>query len=197
MGTDKALLCLPSGGPTLVERVVGAARAVGVDDVLVVAGDAARLPVMDARFVMDERPGAGPLAGLVAGLDAMRHDATFVFACDLPYLSVPLLQWMMALPREEWDACVPLLPGDDDKEGWQPLHAIYRRSCLAPIRAALALGERRMTAFFPSIRVRALTVDDMRPYDPALHSTCSANTPDAWDKAARWLAGRGSEVRSG
>ncbi len=188
MGTDKALLRLPSGGPTLIERVVAAARAV-TDDVIVVAEDAGRLPPMDTRTVLDAIAGAGPLAGLVAGFAAARHQDILALACDLPYLSVPLLHRMAALPRT-WDALVPHIPGNDGKTGWEPLHALYTCACLAPMRATLDRGDRQATAFFPAITVHALTVDAMRPYDLAGRSTWSVNTPDAWAEAVRWMEAR-------
>jgi molybdopterin-guanine dinucleotide biosynthesis protein A len=185
MGADKALLRLPSGGPTLIERVVAAARAVA-DDVVIVAEDAGRLPAMPVRMVGDAIPYAGPLAGLVAGFAAARYPDVLALACDLPYLSVPLLRWMASQPRT-WDALVPRLPNEDGKPGWEPLHAIYTRACLAPMRAALDCGERHTTGFFLAIRVHPLTADEMRPHDPDLRSTRSVNTPDAWAEAARWL----------
>lgn len=188
MGSDKALLRLPGGGPTLIERTVMAARAAGATDVVIVARAGQPLPAMDGgRIMADETPGAGPLAGLATGLAAARHDAALALACDLPYLSVPLLRWMATEPRDGWDALVPLLPDGDHAEGWEPLHALYTRACLAPIRTALTRGERRMTATFPHLRVRPLTAGEMRPYDPALLSSRSVNTPLAWAEAARWL----------
>lgn len=188
MGADKALLRLPTGGLTLIERVVAAARAVA-DEVVIVADDAARLPPLPARAVPDALPEAGPLAGLVAGFAAARHADILALACDLPYLSVPLLRWMAAQPRA-WDALVPLLPGDSGKVGWQPLHAVYTRAARAPLRAALEAGERSLVACFPALHVQPLTAAAMRPHDPDLRSTRGVNTPAAWAAAARWLAGR-------
>ncbi|MGI8687822.1 MAG: molybdenum cofactor guanylyltransferase [Thermomicrobiales bacterium] len=185
MGVDKALLRLPSGGPTLIERVVMAARAV-TDDVVIVAEDTGRLPPMPVRTAPDAIAGAGPLAGLVAGFAAARHPDILALACDLPYLFVPLLRWMTGLPRT-WDALVPALPNADGKTGWEPLHALYTRVCLAPMRAALDRGDRQATAFFPAITIQPLTADEMRPHDPAGRSTISVNTPDAWAEAVRWL----------
>ncbi len=184
MGVDKALLRLASGGPTLIERVVAAARAV-TDDVVIVAEDAGRLPPMPVRTAPDAIAWAGPLAGLVAGFAAAQHLDILALACDLPYLSVPLLRWMAALPRT-WDALVPCRP-NDGKTGWEPLHAIYTRACLVTMRAALDRGDRQATAFFPAINVRPLTADAMQPYDPLGRSTESVNTPEAWAEAARWL----------
>jgi len=195
MGTDKALLRLVSGGPTLIERVVAAAWAVA-DDVVIVTEDAGRLPAMDVRTVPDAIAGAGPLAGLVAGVAAAQHSDILALACDLPYLSASLLRWMAALPRT-WDALVPYRPNDDGKAGWEPLHAIYTRTCLAPMRAALDRGDRQATAFFPAVNVQPLTADAMRPYDPFGRSTESVNTPDAWAEAARWLAHRPDAILRG
>ena len=90
------------------------------------------------------------------------------------------------MPRT-WDALVPHLPHEDGKTGWEPLHALYTRACLAPMRAALDRGDRQATAFFPAIHVQPLTADAMRPYDPAARSTWSVNTPEAWAEAVHWL----------
>jgi molybdopterin-guanine dinucleotide biosynthesis protein A len=195
MGADNALLRLPTGGPTLIERVVEAARAV-TEDVVVVAEDAGRLPVMPVRTAPDAIAGAGPLAGLVAGFEAARYPDILALACDLPYLSAPLLQWMAALPRA-WDALVPYLPNAEGKTGWEPLHAIYTRVCLAPMRAALDRGEKQATAFFPAIRVHPLTADEMRPHDPEIRSTQSVNTSAAWAEAIRWLENRPDAILRG
>ncbi|MHB8647990.1 MAG: molybdenum cofactor guanylyltransferase [Thermomicrobiales bacterium] len=195
MGADKALLRLPSGGPTLIERVVAAAQVV-TEDVVIVAADAGRLPPMPVRAVPDAIAGVGPLAGLVAGFAAARHPDILALACDLPYLSVPLLQWIAALPRE-WDALVPYLPNEDGKTGWEPLHAIYTRACLAPMRVALERGDRQATAFFPTVNVQPLIADAMRPYDPTLRSTRSVNTPEAWAEAAGWLASQADAILRG
>jgi molybdopterin-guanine dinucleotide biosynthesis protein A len=192
MGADKALLRLSSGGPTLIERVVAVARAV-TDDVVIVAEDAGRLPAMPVRTVPDVIAFAGPLAGLVAGFDAARNPDVLALACDLPYLSVPLLRWMASQPRI-WDALVPQMPNEDGKTGWEPLHALYTRACLAPMRAALDRGERHMTAFFPAISVQPLTADAMRLHDPDLRSTQSVNTPEVWAEAVRWLEEHGEAI---
>ncbi len=192
MGTDKALLQLPSGGPTLIERVVAAARAV-TDEVIVVAEDAERLPPMPVRTMPDVIPRAGPLAGLVAGFEAARHPDILALACDLPYLSVRLLRWMAAQPRT-WDALVPFLSNEDGKAGWEPLHALYTRACLAAMRAALDRGERQATAFFPAIRIKPLTAEAMRSHDPDLRSTHSVNTPAAWAEAVRWMERSGDAI---
>ena len=195
MRADKALLCLPSGGLTLIERTVAAARAAGASEVVIVRRAGQRLPTMDGVCTLeDETPGAGPLAGLATGLAATKHDVVLALACDLPYLSVPLLRWMVTQKRDEWDALVPHLPTDENSVGWEPLHALYTHACLPAICAALARGERRMTAPFAHLRVRPLTAEEMRPHDPALRSTHSVNIPEAWVEATHWLLTRNTAI---
>ena len=134
---------------------------------------------------------------VIAAVNGAAAGAGFglALACDLPYLSVPLLRGMASQPRI-WDALVPWLQNEDGKPGWEPLHAIYTRACLVPMRAALDRGERQMTTFFPAIRVQPLTANEMRAHDPDLRSTRSVNTPDAWAEAARWLEAQGKAILS-
>jgi molybdopterin-guanine dinucleotide biosynthesis protein A len=49
------------------------------------------------------------------------------------------------------DAVVPVTP-----EGPEPLCALYRSGCGAAVRARLLAGDRRMTSFWPDVRVRTL-----------------------------------------
>src|SRR3972149_6701536 len=53
-------------------------------------GDGPRLPV---RFVEDAVPGAGPLAGVQAGLSAAANELALVVACDMPFLNPHLLEY--------------------------------------------------------------------------------------------------------
>src|SRR5207245_10699116 len=59
-----------------------------------------------ARAVADRRSDAGPLAGIEAGLEAMRGDVALVLACDMPRVTVRLLRLLVerAISR---DAAAP------------------------------------------------------------------------------------------
>ena len=84
---------------------------------------------------------------------------------------------------------IPELPhphtGEPVKE---PLHAIYRRSCLRAVAARLAAGERPMVSFLPDVRVRVVQTDEIRRFDPDLRSFFNMNTPEDWQAAEKMLA---------
>ncbi|HEY4721395.1 MAG TPA: molybdenum cofactor guanylyltransferase, partial [Anaerolineae bacterium] len=71
------------------------------------------------------------------------------------------------------DAVVPLT-GDQ----FEPLHAVYRRTCLAAIERHLAGGDRRVISFFDEVRVKAVPETDWRSLDPTGRSIANLNTPD-------------------
>ena len=77
----------------------------------------------DVKVVTDAFPGAGPLAGLQAGLAAGSTDANLLLACDLPALDPKLVEFLLNhWQPERFDAVVPWV-----EERWQPLHALYHR----------------------------------------------------------------------
>lgn len=144
-------------------------------------------------LVADSTPGIGPLGAIAAALTNARHEACLVVACDMPFLNPELLRHMAELPRASYDALVPHIPADpavpDAPPVYQTLHAIYQKSCLMPIQRRLAKGSRRVTDFYPDIRLRSLPESEVRPYDPELRSFFGLNTPEAVQRAQIWLAG--------
>lgn len=131
MGSPKALL--PVGDTTLIgwlaERLGGA-----FPEVLVSANDGLLVPT-GLRMIRDRRPGGlGPLAGVEAGLAAAGNDALMVVACDMPRVTVELLERLIGL-SDGHDAAVPRLGGRAE-----PACACYRRSAAWSIGAALDRG---------------------------------------------------------
>jgi molybdenum cofactor guanylyltransferase len=191
MGQDKAWLEL--AGVPLVERVarrllplaaelVFSARDPAAFDELI-----ARLPV-PARVVVDEYPGAGPLAGLHAGLRAAAYEDVLAVATDMPFVDANLVERMVAACRPA-DAIIPrLMPPGFDAPQPEPLHALYRKSCLPAIEAALNAGRRRLVSFLQDVDVCYLDEDVLRQIDPELKSFRNVNTPEEWAQAEKELA---------
>jgi molybdopterin-guanine dinucleotide biosynthesis protein A len=128
-------------------------------------------------------PGAGPLAGIHAGLIAARHDLVLALAADMPFVNLALVGHMIGL-AQEFDAVVPQTPHPQTGElVWEPLHALYRRNCAAAIAARLAAGERRVLCFLPDIRALALTPAEIAGFDPDCRSFFNVNTPEDWRRA--------------
>jgi molybdopterin-guanine dinucleotide biosynthesis protein A len=135
MGQDKAGLILPDGR-TLLERQAAVLRSAGVDTVIASVQRGTRGLPVGLAAVYDAVPGAGPLAGLAAGLRAVPAGRVMVLAVDMPGISVAQLVELLDLSTEECGA-VPTLGGKIE-----PLVGIYPSALAASCQAALN-GERR------------------------------------------------------
>ena len=165
MGRPKALLDV--GGETLIEFVRRRLRT-GFDDVLVSTNEPDALPPeLRATCVRDRLPGAGPLAGIEAGLAAARNDVVFAVACDMPYVDLSLARKLVSASRG-FDAAVPRIDGRPE-----PVCAAYRRRSLPAITRALDGGVRKAAEALQRLDVcwcDGLDLDALR----------SINTPDDW-----------------
>lgn len=130
MGEDKARLVV--GGVALAERALAVLSSV-CETVLVAQGQ--RTLGLGVEEVADARPGAGPLAGLVAGLERAATPLVAVLAVDLPLASGPVLGALATVWHGE-DAVVPVVDGRRE-----PLHAVWAPGCAAALRAQLEGGE--------------------------------------------------------
>ena len=86
MGSDKANLLL--GEQTLLQRVIATMQKIFPQVIVSVRQPR---PEIDLPQVCDEQPndrmpGAGPLAGLAAGLGHVTTPWAFVVACDMPFV---------------------------------------------------------------------------------------------------------------
>lgn len=178
LGQDKALLRLwGEQGPTLLQASL-AALAPLCQELLVVTERPHEWPALPATILFDRYPQGGALGGIYTALLAARHPFLLVVACDMPFLKVELLSAMAALPRD-YDVLIPRhrpLPGEPEGRT-EPLHAIYGRPCLEPMRRLLEGGERRIVRFFPQVRVRYLEEEEWARFDPLGRSFYNINTP--------------------
>jgi molybdopterin-guanine dinucleotide biosynthesis protein A len=184
MGRPKAVLQF--GAATLIERIL-AELARAFEEIVVVAApeaadDSALAALGGVTLLRDERPFAGPVGALARGLEAIRADAAFACACDLPLLDAHLAQALLAM-LPGYDAVIPEVGGIT-----QPLHAAYRKGCARSLRDMDARGETRLYALADSARVRRVGEDELFAIDPGLHSFLNVNTPADYARALR-LAG--------
>ncbi len=183
MGRDKATI--EFGGKTLLERAVAALEPLCVE-VLLASGSAARFPQLGRREVLDAAPDAGPLAGLVAALEASRTEWMIALACDMPGVDTRVLEELARVAQEGgWDVTMLATP-----TGPEPLCAVYRTSCAPAARAALRAGRVRLTDFHTlddgqALRVISQPVERLSETlrGPALESIRNLNTPEDLERA--------------
>lgn len=191
MGSDKALLALhPNGRPVLVSVI---ARLQDLtDDLFLVGVDRPSYDEFDAPLITDRFPGAGPLGGIVTALEAARHPHCLIVACDMPFLDPHLLRRMAKRPRDAYDVLLPVI-ADPDRDRRprlvpQTLHTIYSHRCRPPAERRLLAGERRVSSFFPDVRVETVDQAQLGIDEAGVRSFFSMDTPAAMREAREWLS---------
>lgn len=186
MGTDKALLPLAEGGPSMLALVLDSLSVVA-DEVFVVANDQERYGRFGVPVLKDVHPDSGALGGIHTAIQSSTYEHCLVVACDMPFLNTDLLRHMADESRD-YDVLVPLVPGQSRQRGdglvFQTLHAIYGKRCVSLIEERISGGNRQVVGFFEDARVRTISVAEITRWDPSLRSLFNANTPHALSMAA-------------
>lgn len=180
MGSDKALL--PLADKPLIEHLLMRVDDLG-DDILVTTNRPQDYAFLGVRLVSDPVPGLGALGGLHTALNAALGRSVLILACDMPFVSRPLLEHLVSLAAQA-DVVVPCHEGH-----FEPLHALYdKQGCLPAIEAALAAGEKRLISFYPQVHVLSVEGTELSRLDPRGLSFFNVNTSQALAQAERILA---------
>ena len=166
---------LPFGGETMLERVVGVVSQV-VDEVWVVAREG-QVVEGDFQIARDPAEGLGPLAGLVAGLEAMAADRAFLTTCDVPFLEPAYVAHLLAESRGQ-PITVPVV-GDHT----MVTSAVYSREVLPVARDLLRRRRLRPLFLVEAFDTHFLSEASLREVDPELVSLRDINTPEAYRDA--------------
>jgi molybdopterin-guanine dinucleotide biosynthesis protein A len=167
LGIDKSFINV--NGQSLIERIVAKLTRLS-DDVIIVTNSPDEYDHLEARLVGDIYPGKGALGGIYSGLRAAANAYSLVVACDMPFLDLNLLRYMIILAREH-DVVIPRIGGLPE-----PLHAIYSKNCLEPIDRLLARGGLKIIDFFSEVRVRYVEEGEVDIFDPQHLSLFNVNT---------------------
>jgi molybdenum cofactor guanylyltransferase len=167
---NKALILL--GGHTLLARAVATLHEI-CGDVIVAMSPLRPLPPREyagARAVFDPPGTEGPLAAMVAALEAEPFERAIVLGVDLPLV-----------PSSSLAALAAMLDGDcaalAAPEGRpQPLAAAYAHAALAPLSACVREGERQAVRAVLSLRPRLVPDAVLATWPRGLAAWLNVNT---------------------
>jgi molybdopterin-guanine dinucleotide biosynthesis protein A len=189
MGEDKALKTFL--GRPLIQRVVERLSPVAEElivttnrpeDYAFLTSPMDSLHGVPLSLRADLRPGRGALGGLYTAIASASHPIVAVVACDMPFASPTLLEAASRLLLDE-NADV-VIPRSD--EGYEPLHAVYRReTCRPAIEAAIDADQWKVIAWLPRVRVHVLTSEEIKGSDPSGLAFWNVNTPEEFSRAER------------
>lgn len=176
LGRYKALETL--GGQSLIERVIDRLSPLGTEIIVVTAREDQALPLdLKVKRVSDVYPGKGALVGIYSGLKAASNFYSLVVACDMPFLNVALLRYLMGL-SSGFDAVIPKLEGK-----LEPLHAVYSKDCLGPIEDMLGEDRLKVTDLPDRLGVRFVGDKEVETFDPEHLSFFNINCESDLERA--------------
>ena len=180
MGTNKALL--EFDGERLIERVVRTIRPL-FRDIAIVANDPETYAYLGVPIWPDRIPGKGALGGIYTAVFHSICPQTNCIACDMPFPNPTVIAYLRHL-ASGYDVVVPR-----SADGYQPLHAVYSKTCLSPMEAMLHADRLKIDKLFPAVRLRTVEEEELQAIDPSLLCFVNVNTREDLEAAAR-QAGR-------
>lgn len=187
MGADKAFV--PLDGRTLLARALEVARSITAN--VRIVGDPAKFSPF-APTLEDIFPNCGPLAGIQAALRSSQTDLNLVLAVDLPFVSLPLLQYLTQRARNN-PATVTVA---QTAGGYQPLCAIYRRNFAEAAEKALQGGRYKIDRLFLATSTLTVTEEELHAAGFSPNQFRNLNTPQELAEASEIANPQGPRTSS-
>lgn len=160
MGRNKALE--PLGGKPVIAHVIDSLKPFA-RDIFIVAGDVDSYVRFGLPVCADQYGFRSSIVGVYSALADSRHEHCFTVACDMPFVEPALVGLLTSLAPGR-DAVVPV-----SARGREPLHAVYSRACLEPMRERIEAGDLALGDLLDSLDVRYVELPELEfCCDPAM-----------------------------
>jgi molybdopterin-guanine dinucleotide biosynthesis protein A len=168
MGENKAFIEIE--GVPIIQRIYTLFKEL-FHEVIIVTNQIELFKKFDSKIYSDLLSDKGALGGLYTGLFFSNFHYSFCVACDMPFLNKSLVQYLIKRIGDE-DVIVPRT-----KDGLQPLHAIYSKNCLDPIKEIIEQGKFKIIDIYHQVQVNIIEEADFISLDPFRESFINVNTP--------------------
>jgi molybdopterin-guanine dinucleotide biosynthesis protein A len=159
-------------GQKIIDRNLSTLKRL-FEEILIVTNEPGHYTYSGAQLLGDIYDMRGPMTGLFTALFHARNRWVFVSACDMPFISGPLIQYM-ASKRSGYDAVVPYLKGRPE-----PLFALYSKRLLPFMEKSLLAGEKGLKDFLHNFRKRVqyIPLKELTGTGHGADSFINLNTP--------------------
>jgi molybdopterin-guanine dinucleotide biosynthesis protein A len=161
------------GDSSLLERVLSRLSPLSHEMLVVIGKDSSlpQLTIPGLKIIRDIFPGKGSLGGVYSGLVSSGSFYNFVVACDMPFLNIDLLGYMLT-QTECADVIIPRL----ENNILEPLHAIYSKNCIDKMELLINQNRLSILELFPMVKVRYIEGSEIKKFDPENLSFFNVNT---------------------
>ena len=177
MGQDKAFL--PVGKQIVIERVIERVRPL-TDDLYISTNTPEAFSQFNLPMVADIHPNKAALGGIYSAISAAQHQSVLIVACDMPFLNVDLLSYLIKLSPTA-NVVAPLINPPQP----ETLHTVYGKTCLPAIEKRLLANKLRIIGFFDDVTVRYVEQKEIAAIDPNLYSFVNMNTPQDLERVRK------------
>jgi molybdopterin-guanine dinucleotide biosynthesis protein A len=170
MGADKGII--PFMGKPLFQYILDQVHDLS-EDIFLITNQPGSYTGSAYPTFTDKIPDIGALGGIFSALSFSKNELCLVLACDMPYINTRLIRHLLT-EAKDYDVVIPQL----EPEKLEPFRAIYRKSCLPHIEAAIGSGERRAIAFLAKVKTKQLPLPILQHFDAELETFLNINTPE-------------------
>jgi molybdopterin-guanine dinucleotide biosynthesis protein A len=170
-GRNKAFIQI--GGKPIFERLYALYLEL-FEEIIVVSNDPIEYLKWDVQIVSDLFSDRSSLTGLHAGLFTLQNPFAFICACDTPFLKIELVKIILAQIDQHSQVVVPKTSAGF----YEPLCAVYAKTCVGPIEAQLTQKEFKISNLFNYVRTKTIAPEILKSSDPELISFFNVNTPE-------------------
>ncbi|SFB03195.1 MULTISPECIES: molybdenum cofactor guanylyltransferase [unclassified Bacillus (in: firmicutes)] len=183
MGSNKAFL--PLSEMTSIERISHELKKSNmITEYILVTNQMEDYQSLHMKTVSDVFPSLGPLAGMHAGLLAAKEEASIVVACDMPFISNRVVDFLLSQLGNR-EAVVPIIQGN-----MHPLFAVYTKRLIDRMEVALRTGKLKIRQFLKDADVHYVNEKDF-PFlsDEEIERIFfNMNRPEEYEEAKKWIS---------
>jgi molybdopterin-guanine dinucleotide biosynthesis protein A len=169
MGENKAFIEIE--GIPIIQRIYNVFKNM-FSEIIIVTDRKDLFLDFDATIYSDLIPNSGVLGGLYTGLFFSSFLHSFCVACDMPFLQKPVITYLTQ-QINDYDVIVPRT-----HDGLQPLHAIYSKNCITPIKNTIDRNHYKLVDIYPLIKMKIIEEQEFIALDPNRRSFININTPE-------------------
>lgn len=173
-GKNKAFLKI--GGRILIDQIVEKMGRLS-NEIIIVTNILKKFDYLPKKFdylnvklIKDIIKYKGSLGGIYSGILFAKNNSIFVVACDMPFLNIPLLKYIISF-FQDYDVVIPKI-----NNFFEPLHAIYSKKCIKPIKRLIDENNLKIIDFFKDVNVKFVKKNEIEKFDPDFLSIFNINT---------------------